>query len=310
MQQDSFISTGVGVSINAPGSADYFVSRNITQSGLTQTPGRGIKFEWFNGITPQGGQLRTFKTDATNVENVTLDTAGGFTYVQSFPLPEAAVTGTAITAAGPAVVTMTNTYSEGDRVILYGTTGMLQIGGMAFTISSVSGSGFTLLGLDASAFATPATAVVARRISKSDPVSPPTLYVTKITQALNAVVTVSTVHNYQVNQLIHFSVPSSFGMSEIDQLTGQVLSVTPYTMTVNINSSSFSAFAFPTSASSPTAALFATIAPGGQRNAYNVTQVPFQSGLFIPYMYLASGPQSPAGSSGDVIVWQLWKKEN
>lgn len=321
VNQGNFTSTGVGVKINVPSSIDYFRVQNLTQLATTQATGRGVMFEWYgNGLVAADKAIEWKKTNSTDALNMVLASSGGFTYVQTQPQPEAAVTGgTAITAASPAVVSITNTYSEGDRVRLYGTTGMLQIAGMDFTISSVSGSAFTLLGLDASGFAAPATAVTARRISKLDAVEPEFLYVTKITQASQAVVTVSQAHNYVVGQLLHFSVPSTFGMTEMNQLTGKIVAVGTYTMTVDIDSSAFTAFAFPASSASPTAALFATVAPAGQRTqtdtstlvttGYNIDYAPFHTGNFIPYIYLAAGAQSPAGSNGDVIVWQAFKME-
>ena len=322
IDQDSFVSTGVGVRIPVPSSADYMRVQNITQLGTTQNPGRGFQFEWYLNITPQQGQIRWFKTNATNAINITSDTAGGFVYVTAPPQPEAPVVGTAITQADPAVVSMVNTYSEGDRVRLYNTTGMLQIGGMDFTISSVTGANFTLLGLPATGlngFAAAATAVTARRISEFSAVEPAFLFVTQISQALQAVVRVSTAHRYVVGMKVHFSVPSSFGMREIDQLTGTIVAVTAYTFTVDINSSGFTAFAFPLSTASPTAPLFATVAPAGQSTqqnpttlqytGYNFDFAPFHSGSFIPFMFLSAGAQSPAGSAGDVIVYQILKAE-
>jgi len=326
--QGNFTSTGVGVKIPIPQSCDYFVATNVTQMGTTQATGRCVRGEWYrngtnaNDLSNLG--LRWKKTDATSAINIdsfaTSTASGGFVYVPTAPVTEAAVTGgTAITAASPAVVTITNTYSEGDRVRLYATTGMLQIAGMDFTISSVSGAGFTLLGLDASAFAAPATAVTARRISEFDAVEPRFLYITGISQASQAVVTVSTEHNYVVGELVTFNVPSSFGMSEITGLTGKIVAVTAYTMTVNIDSSNFTAFAFPASTGVPTVQLFATLGPAGQRTQYNpITGIqtgydfnypPFHTGEFTPYLFLNAGANSPAGSADDVIVWQAYKSE-
>jgi len=326
--QGDFTSAGVGVNIPIPQSCDFFVSTNVTQVGTTQNPGRCVRGEWYrNGVNANDLAnlgLRWKKTDASSAINVdsfaTSTASGGFTYFATVPVTEAAVTGgTVVSNANPAVVTIANTYSNGDRVRLYGTTGMLQIAGMDFTISSVSAAGFTLLGLDASAFGAAATAVTARRISIYDAVEPRYLYITKITQAAQAVVTVSCAHNYVVGELIHFSVPNSFGMSEINGLTGKVVAVGTYTMTIDIDSSTFTAFAFPASTGVPTVQLFATLAPAGQRTQYNpVTGIqtgydfnypPFQTGQFSPYMNLAAGANSPAGSAGDKIVWQAYKSE-
>lgn len=326
--QGDFTSEGVGVNIPVPQSCDYFVTENVTQGAITQATGRCIGGKWYrNGANANDTAnlgIRIKKSDGTNVIEqdsfATATASGGFTYVYTAPTVEASVTGgTAITAASPAVVTLNNSYSEGDRVRLYATTGMLQIAGMDFTISSVSGSGFTLLGLDASAFAAPATAVTARRISQYDAVEPRYLYVTGISQAAQTVVTVSCVHNYVVGELVRFNVPQSFGMSEISGLTGKVIAVTDYTMTLDIDSSAFTAFAFPASTGVPTVQLFATLAPAGQRTQYNsVTGVqtgydfnypPFHTGEFTPYINLAAGANSPAGSAGDKIVWQAFKSE-
>ena len=330
--QGNFTSEGVGVRIPVPQSCDYIVTTNVTQMGTTQATGRCVRGEWYrNGAdTSAGGTdannrgLRWKKTNSTSAINVdsfsTSTASGGFVYVPVAPVTEAAVTGgTTITQANGAVCTITNSYSEGDRVRLYATTGMLQIAGMDFTISSVSSAGFTLAGLDSSGFAAGATSFVARRISQYDAVEPRYLYVTKITQASQAVVTVSCIHNYVVGELVTFQVPNSFGMSEMSGLTGKIIAVTDYTMTLDIDSSNFTAFAFPASTSVPTAQLFATLAPSGQRTQYNpVTGLqtgydfnypPFHTGEFTPYIYLSAGANSPAGSAGDVIVWQAMKSE-
>lgn len=322
--------TAVNQTIPLPSGADYFVSTNLTQMALAPNPGVCVRGEWYGGgLTAINDGLRWKKTNSSNAINIdnfsTATASNGYTYVNAPPQPEAAVTGTAITAANPAVVTMTNTYSEGDVVQLYGTTGMLQIAGMAFTISSVSGSGFTLLGLDASGFAAPATAVIARRIGKLMPVEPRFLYVTGITQATQGVITVSEKHQYVVGQKIELVIPGSFGMVQLNNyylpqnLPPVITAVTDYTMTINVNTTNFTAFAFPASTSSPTAQLFATLSSAGQstqfnpitnvQTGYNFQYVPFHSGNFIPYMYLPAGAQSPGGAAGDIIVWQAYKME-
>lgn len=336
LTQGSFVSAGVGVKVNLPSSADYFVTKNLTQLATTQATGRGVMFEWYgNGLVAPDNAIEWLKTNSTNALNMTLVTSGGFTYVTTSPVVEAqaanAITG--ITQANPAVVTQTNTYTEGDFLRIYNTTGMLQAGGLVVQISSVSGSGYTLLGLPATAsngFAAAATAGNTRRVSKNAAVDPEFLYITNISQAVQAVVSTSVDPSpyYVVGMKIHFSVPSSFGMTQISQMTGTIKAVNAvsatgnigaYNLTVDINSTAFTAFAFPASTLSPTAALFATLAPAGQstqvnpltgvQTGYDIQKAPFHTGQFTPYMFLAAGAQSPAGSTGDVIVWQAFKME-
>lgn len=339
LTQGSFTSTGVGVKIPLPSSADYFRTQNLTQLATTQATGRVVMGEYYPGIMDANDGIRWKKTNNTSAMNADLfstsTASNGFTYVTTVPQVEAQAANviTGITAANPAVVTQTNTYSEGDIIRIYNTTGMLQIAGMDFQISSVSGAGYTLLGLPATAsngFAAAATAGNTRRISSALAVDPQFLYITNISQDTQAVVSTSVDPSafYSVGMKIHFTVPSSFGMSQMDQQTGTIVAVNDvaaasnigaYNLTVDIDSSAFTAFAFPASTSSPTARLFATLAPAGAKTATNpITGVttgydfdlqPFRTGEFVPYMFLAAGAQSPAGSDGDVIVWQCFKME-
>lgn len=328
----SFTSAGVGVKIPLPSSADYFKTWNITQMGLTGTV--CVAAEWFGskfgaGASAANDGLRWKKagSSAILIDKFSTSTASdGFTYVTQVPFIEAQSTSaiTSITAASPGVVTQTNTYAAGDILQFYSTTGMLQIAGMNFQISTVSGSGYTLIGLRGAGFAAPATAGYTRRISKMLAVEPQYLYVTEITQATQAIVrtSVDPTAYYVVGMKVHFSVPYSFGMYQMNQLTGTIVSLSAanYTMTVDIDSSAFTAFAFPASTASPTAALFATVAPAGASTQFNsVTNVqtgydfqyqPFRTGQFTPYMFVAGGAASPAGAASDIIDWAAYKFEN
>lgn len=324
----SFTSTGVAVKLPMPSSPDYFKTWNVTQLAATN-PNTVTNGQWFGakfgaGQSAAGSGIKTVKTTA--MLDSAFSAGTGFTYVGSAPVVEAQAANaiTAITAASPAVVSQTNTYSDGDIIRLYGTTGMLQIAGMDFQISSSSGSGYTLLGLRAAGFAAPGTAGFTRRISRFNAVLPESLYVTEITQATQAVVRTSIDPTlvYVVGMKVHFSVPYSFGMTQINGLTGTIVAMSSanYTMTVDIDSSAFTAFAFPASTSSPTAPLFATVAPAGastQQNqttgvytGYNFEYQPFRTAEFTPYMYLAAGAQSPAGATSDVVNWIAYKLEN
>ena len=321
--------TAVTQIVPLPSGADYFVSTNLTQMATTQSTGRVVRGEWYGGgLFADNDGLRWAKTNSTSAINIdkfsTSTASNGFTYVNKFPIPQAALTGTTITNASPAVATVTNTYSEGDTVVIYNAVGMQQISGMTFTISSVSGSGFTLLGLNTPGSA--ATSFKVRRVSSFTPVEPSFLYVTAITQAAQGQVTVSQANSVYLGQKLEFTIPASFGMVQLNNfnlpqnLPVVVTSIVDaYNFLINVNTTSFTAFALPASSGSPTTQLFATIAPAGQstqfnpitgvQTGYNFQQIPFHTGQFIPYMILPAGAQSPGGSASDVIVWQAYKME-
>lgn len=338
--QGSFLSTGVNVKIPLPSSADYFKTYNLTQMPLAPATAVVVMAEWFGGgLIAANSGLRWKKSTSTSAMNLdtfaTTTASNGFTYVTTVPVVEAvapnAITG--ITAANPAVVTQTNTYLNGDIIQLYSTTGDLMLGGMNFQISSASGSGYTLLGLAnvAGNGLAAATAGFTRRISSNLAVDPQYLYISNISSAVQAVVstTVDPSAYYVVGNKIHFSIPAGFGMFQINQLTGKILAINTiaatgnigaYNMVVDIDTTAFTPFTFPATALSPTAPLFATLGPAGSSTQYNpltglytgyeFAKTPFHSGQFVPYMLISGGAQSPAGASGDTILWQAYKMES
>lgn len=314
-----FVSSGFGKAVSLPGSADYFRAFNITQSALQQATGRGFEFEWYLSSTAPDGAIEWKKQNASDVVEVVGISSGGFTYVPGTPPQGPAITGTTITNANPAVASAPNSFSDGDRVRIYNVTGMVQISTMAFTVSSVTPTQFNLQGLDASGFLAGATAFTVRKIPQFENVLPEYLYITGISQAVQAVVTVSTLHDYVAGMKIRLDIPYTYGMQEMNGLTATIVAVGAYTLTLDVNSSGFTPFAFPASAISPVIPRFATLAPAGQKAfydtvtatqyGYNVTEAPFRSVYQSPYMFLAAGTQSPAGSAGDVIEWQAFRYE-
>jgi hypothetical protein len=335
--------TAINQVVNLPSSADYFRTWNITQMALTGTVCVGG--EWFGpkfglGQSAVNDGLRWRKAGSSVIQIDKFSTStvsNGFTYVTKAPFVENQAPNaiTAISLANPAVVTQTNTYLEGDYLRIYNTVGDLTIAGGVYQISSVSGSGYTLLGLaniTANGLSA-ATAGFTRRVSKTLSVDPEYLYITNISNATQAVVSTSVDPSliYVVGMKIHFSVPKSFSMPEIDQLTGTITAVNAvaatgnigaYNVTVNIDSTGFGTFMWPLTTLSPVASLFATFAPAGAQTSYFPTPLPpvtwgydfqhqsFHSAIFLPYMLIAAGANSPAGSALDTINWCSYKLES
>lgn len=298
----TFVSDGKEKSIKLPGDADRFKLTN--RSALAAGVASGFEWSWSPSLA--SGEAKQKSKDAADVVSEALLVSGGFVYRKSRPEPEAAKTVGSVTTANPATVECANHgYATGDRVRIYDTTDMRQIAGMDFTIEKIDTEFFFLKNLDSSAFAAPATGGFARRLPSLGEVVPESLFVTKVTQAAQAVVTMSVDHTYQVGQLLTLSVPATFGMSELDGVTAKVVARDDATVTLDVDSSSYTPFAFP--ASSPLPQGFATIAPAGQRNAYDVEDVPFHTGQFYPYMHL--GP-ALVGSAGEEYEWEAWKGEN
>jgi hypothetical protein len=105
---------------------------------------------------------------------------------------------------------------------------------------------------------------------------PQVLDITAITQSYPMVVTVEQANMYLAGQNLHFSVPNSYGMSQLDQMTGTIIEVSGLNFYVNIDSTMFDPFVIPAlGAEAP-----ASVAPSGSKNVqYNNTTkwLPFQN---------------------------------
>ena len=313
----SFTSDGTAKTLPIRCDLDYIEVINYTQMATQQATGRGVKFEWFRGMAADTG-VEYKKTNSTDALNGVTLTSGGFTLVDSSNTALGAqLTITGVSQANPAVVSLASTsgLSAGDTVRIYGTTAMRQIAGMDFTIASVVAStSFTLAYLDSSGFAAAATAGYVRKVQYDPIYYPRRLFVTGITKAASAVVTLSVTHGLTVGQRVVFNIPSQFGMTQMNGLRGQItaISTANNTVTVNIDSSAFSTFAFPTSGSVPFT--FAQMIPFGDAPLTVANPNGDQSVLdgatdnqAILGIRLAAGAQSPAGSSNDVIYWKALK---
>lgn len=305
----SFTSDGTTKQIALRSDFDVFKTLNYTQSATTQATGRGCKFEWQRGLA-DGAAVMYTKQNASNALDLEVVTSGGFRRVDqsSDSLGAAqATSGTDVSQANPAVVTVTaHGYSNGDRVRIYGTTGMLQIAGYDFTIGNVTANSFELSYLDSSGFAAAATAGFVRKVPNNPLYSPFQNNVTAMSAASSMVVTLAVTHGLAVGQKVKLKVPSAFGMVEADGLTGTITAVSTAnnTITLDIDSSAFTAFSFPTSAVAAAGVTPAQVIPYGEVSTLLSGAVDNQAQVL---MELSAGADSPAGSNNDVIYWEAYQ---
>jgi hypothetical protein len=266
----TFTSDGTAYNLSLPSGYVKIELVNLTDLGSTaaSTP---VMTAYGTSSMSAGSAVYATKTNgAATIAIATTTASGGFTFIsdsaaQSFsPL----TISTGISQANPAVVTLASTsgLAAGDIVRVYGTTGMLQVAGWDFTIASVvANTSFTLAYLDSSGFAAAATAGTVRKLSPAR-FLPRVRLITSITKASSAVITLSTTHQYAAGQVVTVYVPSQFGMLEMDGLSGTITAVntTTNTITLNIDSSSFTTFAFPTSAVAAAGVNFPIVVPYGE----------------------------------------------
>jgi hypothetical protein len=303
-ESGSFTSAGVDKFIPLRADLDWMEVKNFTQQATTQNPGRGIAFSWQRGMADDVGMMVSKENAANTVTYETL-ASGGFLRIEEKDAEslEAAVTATAITAANPPVVTATSHgYQTGDVVRLVGTTGELQASGIDYHVSRVDANSFQLTYADFSGFAAAATAASCRRYLYENPFTPRKKYITSISQAASAVIEFTSLHGYAVGEVISLRVPAAFGMIEIDSLELEITAIATNTVTVDLNSTAFTAFAYPLSGAVPFTQAH-SVAVGEKGNV--LSGAVRNSARLV--MRLAAGVDSPAGSTSDVIFWRAGK---
>jgi hypothetical protein len=251
------------------GQPDFFRIRNRTAWG-DDAAETSVEANWWRGMAFDAGQTidQAVTSGALSSEAIT---ASGFRFIDNFSPPVfAELATTAITAANPAVVTMANTGSiaVGDVVKLSDTTAMLQISSYDFEVTAVTANTNITLNIDSSGFAAAATAGNVRLFIPGL-FFPRWRYIVPlagaagITQATSAVFSTSVAHDFSVGEKVTFRVSADYGMSEMNNRVGTVTAVGTYTVTVDIDSSGFTAFAMPTSAAFAAGLTPAIIMPAG-----------------------------------------------
>lgn len=284
---------------------DYFVVRDITNWGAASTAVSQME-SWIYPYTMAAGSYRGLgMISAAAGSNYTYGrtgTSAGFTFIDPSNPPTFAslpITTTFIDKT-TWVIPMSNTGSiaVGDTVRIINPTSMLQAGGIVAQVTAVTANVSITLGYIASAVSAGADFTAdstGGSILKFIPQSfyPKELQVMYITQATQGKVYFSRPNNFTPGQIVDFYIPSTYGMTELNFLTAQpggaarVLSVTnsstESSITLDLDTSGFTAFAWPTSAASVGAASPATCFPAG-------------SGV-VPYNGSATVPQSPPGTN-------------
>ena len=321
--QGRFTSSGIAVTIQLPSGADWMWVKNLTQS-YASGAGQGVEYYWQLGMT-QGLGTQYTKTAATNALAISQIAANsGFYFVNSsvnMPGPSLALTG--ITSDNPPVVNTVNTSSliNGGIVRIFNTVGAQQLGGLDFTIGAISaGVSFELVYMQPIASANPGAGTF-RVIPYNPYFYPPIRYITNISNATQAIVTLSVTHAFTVGQSVRFVIPTvtalAFGMTQLNGLEGAIVAINQAdvngftnTITVNIDTTGFSAFAFPLTTApglSP-----AQVIPVGEWTAVALNagaNILGDATVNTAYfgLLLQAGVNSPAGSNADVIYWVAGK---
>lgn len=313
LQQGKFTSTGANVTLQLRADTDWCKVYNYTQFASGTGSSQVVAAYWQRGMAADTGLAYT-KTITTLAAVPAALSSGGFTLIDS-SVQTPGVLNATITAVSNASIPVvsnsgTNGLVAGDVVRLINVAGAQQLGGYDFTVgyNTLTSGTFSL---DYMAQIVAGTTGSWRKINFNPIFYPRRRRITKITKASSAVVTLSVTHGYTVGQVVRFVVPAAFGMVEMNGLQGTITAINTTTtsgntVTVNIDSSAFTTFAFPTTSS--TAFSPAEMIPVGEDSAEAISAAVDTLGdatINTGYigLQLAGGAASPAGANADVIYW-------
>lgn len=314
--QGSFTSNGTSRDIVLRSDVDWM--RVYNQTALTQaTADLAYEFYWQRGFAQGGGfgwtKLGTVANDPVTVGALAANT-GFFLIDSSITLPGAAIAATAITNVIQPVVATANTGSlvTGSIVRLERDTALPNLMGFDFEVDTVvANTSFTMRYPLANAPGAAGAGDGFYRHIPFDPIFYPRhRFVINISNAVQAVVTTSVSHGYTIGQEVRMRVPSSFGMTQINDVHATIVAVTPGTFTLNVDSTAFTAFAFPDTTANPALYPFdwAQVIPMGQDTGVSLTQGvdiladATRNTAFLG-MRLMGGAGSPGGANNDIMYW-------
>ena len=290
---------------------DWLYVKDLTNWGAQNTAANPIYAEWYSSMAA-GAYLALGQPSSTGSGVTTYTSQGtsaGFTFIdQTNPPVYGKVASTAINGTTFVLLTGTTTgINVGDFVRLINITGALQLSSILFQVTAVSASTSLTLGMAATAAGASAGFTIANGTSGFyQKVYPGFMYpkaqsVLGITQAAQAKVYFGRPNDYTPGELVDFQIPTPYGMTQMSNLTAtptggattnppgaaRVLvttnTATESSITLNYDTTGFTAFTYPTSA------LFA----GGASPA---VCFPAGSGV-VPLNGSATIPQSPPGTS-------------
>lgn len=329
------IASGLDLYVQSQQPPDYILIRSITGYGELNDA-QAIEWWWERSMA-QGaakGILQSSHASLPALTSQALTSGGITTYNTQNPPVFAALAGTAITGiAGTFVVSMANTGSiaVGDWVRLYAVTGEQQLAGYSFQVTAVTANVSITLGYMASGgqtFAADATAVQVLKYIPSR-FYPHWAFIANISQATQAVVHFTGQNDFTPGEIVSFRVNSEFGMDELNNVQARVLSVTNSatvsSITLDLDTSGFTAFAFPTSANAADGYSPAVVVPSSSgvvpdNGSADVPQEPPGMNLRDAFdnrnkavIHLGSGlfnVASFASDNNDVWMWQAFKYDD
>lgn len=328
--EGQFTSTGVAEFIELPFLPNSFEMWNITAYG-TPTQNEIVEAISWQNATPGTASVKYF--DATPVLTTTNLASGGLSFIQAGTYqygPTLTIMGITQAAAGVVTTTAPHGLATGDAVLIYGTTGMLQIAGEVYTVTVLSPTTFSIpVATNGTGFTGAATAGFCKRLLYPDLYIPYRAAITAISLGATTTITTAVNHGFVVGQEVFIQIPqvsaTAWGTFQLDTERYNQANVVPQQayvtavpaanqITVNVASTGFGAFAYPTSAQAALGMTFPAVYGIGDQNFGPTGPGPFVPPITIPGAFAVNTRQGVLVGLGngtqlmhqtnDVVRWR------
>lgn len=282
IQQGAFVATGNDIILPLRNDVDWVKVYNLTNIGAA-TQWAGTDFYWQRGMA-QDDAITSYHAAATQAISQSTCAVGynGAVYRGISLLDSSdqtlgpAVAVTAVTAANPPLVNTASTLNviaNSTIIRLYSLTTGQQMSSMDFSVGAVVAN--TSMALAHMPQPLAGGTGFYRIVNYNPLYYPRRRWITGITNAAQAVIRTSVTHDFHVGEQVRFIVPAAFGMTQMNGLTGTVVARNVIgttgnnTLTVDIDSTAFTAFAFPLAAAAPFT--YAYVVPVGENTGAALT---------------------------------------
>lgn len=328
IQSGTVVATGNNIWIPLINGADWAEVINYTNT-IAGAQWAATRFFWQrnSAISDTFVEYHAAATQAISTSTTGVGFNGatylGITAVDSSATPNygASYAVTAVSAANPPVVstaTTTGLIANRSVVRLNSLTTGGQMCGIDFSIGAVvAATSFTLAHMPQ-----PVAGGTGfyRQIQYPSLYYPRRRYITQVTAGVTTTVVTSVTNSFNVGETVRFVVPAAFGMTQLNGLLGTVTAVNQAgttgnnTVTVDIDSSAFTAFTFPLVGAVPFT--YAEIIPVGEDTAYALSQntnILADSTINTGWTGIVLGTDattaavalgSAGGTSGDILLWR------
>lgn len=299
--QGSFVSANVNTPLNivVPSGCDWIDVYNYSLAGAAGAvgPALGWEFYWQLGMAPGTG-IVWYNSNGTNVVNVDTLLTGGITlYDPSGNNPNAVplvgnpiATTASSNATRPLVLTGNTAGLAVGSVVRMSNTAQSDVNGIDMVVGAVNpGVSFTLLTATNPLANVPGIlggAGFYRVVNTYGLFYPRNRIIVNITQAANAQVSTAIEHMLTPGQDIRFSIPVESGMIQLNptaqnnyQVATVVTVVDAYNFTININTTAYTAFTYPTAAQEPCGS--PQMVPVGENTAASLSSLLAQTPLLF-----------------------------